>query len=112
MAQPTVSQGQAQTVSGASKGWADFNTAAEGEFDLTSCIDKYVKISCVSQGFYVCFFAATGGTIGSADAATETNGIPELIPANSKDHIVVPRQYPFMRYKPVTGTGTITVVVG
>lgn len=112
MAKSTVSEAEAWSVKGATGGWADFSTAAEGEFNLTSLEGKYVKISAISQGFLVCFFAAAGGTIGTLDATSETAGIPELVPANAKDHVIVPKGFPFLRYKPASGTGTITVVRG
>lgn len=108
----TLPLADAATAQGVRDGWGDFSTAAEGEFNLSSLPDGgKIRISCSGQGFWVCFMSVTATSLVLTDQSTQTAGVPELIPANSNVPRTVPANAKFLRYKPVTGTGDITVTV-
>ena len=108
----TLPLGDAATAQGVRDGWANFATAVEGEFDLSSLPDgAKIRISCSAQGFWVCFRSATGQALVLTDQTTQTAGVPELIPANCNAPRTVPQHAKFLRYAPATGTGDITVTV-
>lgn len=111
-ARKTLPVADAVTAQGVRDGWADVDTAIEGEFNLSTLPDgAKIRISCSSQGFWVCFMAATGVALVLTDQASQTAGVPELIPANSNVPRTIPIGAKFLKYKPVTGTGTITCTV-
>jgi hypothetical protein len=99
---PTVSRGEADSVTGPqrSQGFQDAAVAAETDVDLTAYAGHYVCIQGIGDDFDVCFHAATGTAITTTDVAVNATG---SVARRVYDGIV-PAKKPWLRYKPINGT--------
>lgn len=116
---PTVPDGAARSVAGPIGGLADATLSTTNEtFDLSDVAgDGTIR---TWEGFYIelhsdvdCLFVFSDDdtdTITTGAAATFTDTVPALLPANTPVHVVVPGGKPILIYRTVSASsGTIRV---
>lgn len=109
---PTVPDGAARSVAGPTEGFADVTTSTTAEsFDLSAWAGRYVKIYCETQAHYFAFVATAATALNESAATSATAAVVDRLEAGGDGvQVVVPGSHPFLKYKAITGTGTIRVI--
>lgn len=104
-----ISQAQARTVVGPTKGWRVTTSGTPTAIDLSSYEGSAVRITALSEDVYYVFGDDSSASLGVATASTETDLVAGVIWGSSSVREVVPRGKTFLLVQQVSAAGDVMV---